>query len=149
MDLAPVFFPTARLLRDPCYNVAPWNLTHRPVAGNLAQGLTLAGEPLRFFHFSGLDSGAFRIMLEQYGPTLAGLHELGAWYHEECEAMGQSRDGRRPWAYSAFADGTPVSPAQRRFWRDHPDLADRFADPFATGPGSFKDWYGTHVAAAA
>src|SRR6185369_3335902 len=48
IDLVPAFFDGCAVMRDPGYNVAPWNLTHRKVEGSLASGLTVNGEPLVF-----------------------------------------------------------------------------------------------------
>lgn len=53
VDLAPCFFDNVRLLKHPGYNVAYWNVFQRQL---IRQGSVWManGEPLRFFHFSGL-----------------------------------------------------------------------------------------------
>ncbi|MBV8633561.1 MAG: hypothetical protein JO002_03650, partial [Burkholderiaceae bacterium] len=54
VDLAPGMFGGFAILRDPGYNVAYWNLPHRPVTHE--DGVWKAGgSTLRFFHFSGFD----------------------------------------------------------------------------------------------
>ena len=54
MDLAPALFEGFAILRDPGYDVAYWNLSHRPIA-RAGDGWTAASRPLRFFHFSGFN----------------------------------------------------------------------------------------------
>jgi glycosyltransferase involved in cell wall biosynthesis/SAM-dependent methyltransferase len=54
IDLVPGIWPQTRLLRDPGYNVAYWNLPTRELETAGAAYL-VDGEPLRFFHFSGFD----------------------------------------------------------------------------------------------
>lgn len=55
LDLAPVLFPGLAICRHRGANVAYWNLHERAVDSDSAGGYTAAGEPLLFFHFSGLD----------------------------------------------------------------------------------------------
>ncbi len=57
VDLAPAFFSTLGIFRDPGYNVATWNLTHRKVTGSVKTGFSVNDRPLGFYHFSGFDSG--------------------------------------------------------------------------------------------
>ncbi len=66
IDCVPAFFEDHSILREPIYNVATWNLTHREVAGSLKDGITVNGKPLCFYHFSGFDSGAQEAMLKRY-----------------------------------------------------------------------------------
>lgn len=149
-DLAPSFFDGVKILRDPGYNVATWNLSHRVVKGSLQGGLTVNGRPLVFYHFSGFDSGAMETMLHAYGKKSPVLERFRQWYVQECEAMGQSQLGARPWLYSRFDNGEPIGKAQRRLYRDRADLQQAFKDPFATSSaaGSYFHWFLSHGAAA-
>ena len=64
IDLAPAFFDAVHILRDKTYNVATWNLSHRQVTS--ADGnLQIEGRFIKFFHFSGFDSGDQEIMLKK------------------------------------------------------------------------------------
>jgi hypothetical protein len=146
VDLAPSFFDGVKILRDPGYNVATWNLSHRVVKGSLDKGLRVNGRPLIFYHFSGFDSGAMETMLAAYGSKSPVLRRFREWYVRECEAMGQSQIGSRPWLYARFDNGEPISKAQRRLYRDRPDLQAAFKDPFAAGKPeeSYLHWFLHH-----
>lgn len=149
-DLAPSFFDGVKILRDPGYNVATWNLSHRVVKGSLQDGLTVNGRPLVFYHFSGFDSGAMETMLQAYGRKSPVLERFRHWYVRECEAMGQSQLGARTWLYSRFDNGAPIGKAQRRLYRDRADLQQAFKDPFAASSAadSYFHWFLSHGAAA-
>lgn len=142
-DLAPAYFSECRILRDPIYNVCTWNLTHRRVEGRLRDGLTVNGRPVAFYHFSGFDSGAQQAMLDKYGASMPGLYELRRWYIAECDRMGQQELSNTPWAYATYDNGTPVTRAERRLYRDRTDVQDAFPHPFRTGNlnKSYYQWF--------
>ena len=143
-DLVPAFFPGAGIVREPQYNVAPWNVSRRRAEGIAPYNILIDGKPLAFFHFSGLDSGANEGMLKRYGADSPVLFKLREWYLAECERMGQSREGKRPCAYGFYEDGTPVPRAHRLLYRTRPDLQSRFRNPYATSDNhqSFSRWVG-------
>ncbi len=79
VDLAPALFDDIAIVREPEYNVATWNLTHRRATGRVPYEIQINGKPLVFYHFSGFDSGAQQVMLERYGshsPVLFGIPRL-------------------------------------------------------------------------
>lgn len=143
VDLAPCFFTNIEIMRDAGFNVATWNLSNRNATGSRASGVRINDEPLGFYHFSGFDSGAQEIMLNKYGAKSPVLNELREWYIAECERMGQSELGRLPARYGSFADGTPITKAQRVLYRQREDLKQAFPDPFAIEPQyhCFRDWF--------
>ena len=145
-DLIPAYFPDHKVLRDPGYNVATWNLTHRNVAGSLRDGLWVNGKPLVFFHFSGFDSGAQQRMLNKYGSAMPALFELRDWYQAACEHHGQEQLSQAPWSYDSFENGEPILPAHRRRYREQPELSARFPNPYATETEnqSYLHWYNWH-----
>jgi hypothetical protein len=55
MYLAPVFVPDPLILRHPGYDVAYWNLPHRDIRRREDGTWLVNGQPLVFFHFSGID----------------------------------------------------------------------------------------------
>jgi glycosyltransferase involved in cell wall biosynthesis len=143
MDLAPAYFEGLKIVRDPGYNVCTWNLTHRHVEGTLRDGFTVNGQPLYFYHFSGLDSGAQKAMLDRYGSEMPALYELRKWYLEECDRMGQGRCENISWSYDFFDNGQRVTPAQRKLYREREDLRKAFPDPLSTAKinRSYFHWF--------
>ncbi|MCL6443691.1 MAG: hypothetical protein K6T83_09600 [Alicyclobacillus sp.] len=130
MDLAPALFDDVYVLRDKSYNVATWNLTHRIVSGNLEDGLFVNGIPLKFYHFSGFDSGAQKTMLDKYGFRSPVLYELRNWYIRQLEAEGQGHFGLRPSKYEFYSNGERITDEERRVYRSRLDVMKAFPDPF-------------------
>ena len=96
VDLAPAFFDDIAIVREPEYNVATWNLTHRRATGTAPYEIQINDRPLVFYHFSGFDSGAQRSMLDRYGSHSPVLFDLREWYIARCEELGPVEPGRNP-----------------------------------------------------
>lgn len=144
VDLAPALFPDICILRDSQLNVSTWNISQRELRGDLKRGLTVDGKPLCFYHFSGLDSGAMKVMSELYGAASPVLEELRSWYLAECEKMGQSVLGSRPGRFDVYDSGETIRPAQRLLYRYREELHERFPDPFdCSNGGGYSAWYKT------
>ncbi|HEU5343245.1 MAG TPA: hypothetical protein VFU60_02770 [Ktedonobacterales bacterium] len=160
IDLAPAMFPFIHIVRDPGYNVATWNLSTREVTGGFEGGFSVrataparqAAEaepvPLRFYHFSGFDSGAQLIQLQRYGSDMPATFVLRNWYIAECSKNGQETFGTIPWEYAVYQNGEPITVEQRRLFRQRQDLKNYFADPFVTEDRdqSYYHWYAVHGA---
>ncbi|BCS87981.1 hypothetical protein [Pseudodesulfovibrio sediminis] len=142
-DHAPVFFDQLHILRKSNYNVATWNLAHRDVAMGDDGTILVDGRPLRFYHFTGYDSGAGATMLAKYASSNTVVNELWDWYARQLERHGQEQLGRCPWAYSVFDNGEKIENAMRRLYRDRKDLQISFPDPFDTSreDGGFLAWW--------
>ncbi len=117
VDFAPSFIERLTVLRDPGYNVAYWNLAHRPVRKE-APGWTAGGQPLVFFHFSGVSPGApdvFSKHQSRFDMTNIGdAAELVRGYHASLAANGQAHWSTVPYAYGTFATGEPIANPMRR-----------------------------------
>lgn len=122
MDLVPGFAADARILREPGYNLAYWNLHQRNLQKH-GNGWTVDGELLRFFHFSGIDPADLR-QLSKYttafgpgaiSPALAALMQR---YAQQVLANGHGRVPAASYVYGRFASGTLIPDAVRRIFRD-------------------------------
>ena len=142
-DLVPVFFDQVHILRSPEFNVATWNLTNRKLTMDGSGRLLVNGMPLRFYHFTGYDSGAGATMLRKYGGDDRLLCEVWDWYARELERKGQQELGGLPWTYGVFQNGEPVHPEMRSLYRRRRDLQDAFPDPLCTSQsdGGFLAWW--------
>ena len=122
MDLAPAFVTHTFLLRHPGYNVAYWNLLHRTVEQDDGARWRVNGEPLAFFHFSGIDPtdpSVFsrhqnRFTAETLGPV-AGLCDL---YRGRVLSNGWLSTHTLPYAYATFPDGATIHDEMRHWVLD-------------------------------
>jgi len=143
IDLAPGLFPDVQVLRHPGYNVAYWNLAHRPLAVDAQGRYTAGGRELAFFHFSGIDP---------HDPGLLSKHQtrfdesdLGVFrpayrkYFETLLANGYDRYRQIPYAFGRTAAGAPIVPEMRQVFRFRYDVnsIEPAKDPFGLGPADF------------
>ena len=142
INFAPIFFEGVSILKSPRLNVATWNLTTRRMEGGVASGFKVDGEPLGFYHFTGFDSGAHRIMAIKNASGQPAVQELIGWYERETEPARDDPVVTTPWAFARFADGTKVEPHHRWLYRERRDLQAAFADPYEVHPTrlTFLEW---------
>jgi hypothetical protein len=140
IDLAPAFFDGVAILKSPRFNVATWNLTQRHLEGRLANGLSVNGQPLGFYHFTGFDSGAHRVMMDKNGAGNPAVAELVDWYANAARFDDDEPVARLPWAYGRYSDGSPIPTGHRRLYRARPDLQAAFPDPFDATSGGLRAW---------
>ncbi len=130
IDLVPALFDQVTILRSSRHNVATWNLTTRKLGISNSASYIVDGEPLGFYHFTGFDSGAHRIMAAKNGGNNPAVQQLINWYTRQTEDLVHDSLTREPWAYGIYSDGTPISKAQRLIYRERVDLQKTFPDPF-------------------
>ena len=134
MDLAPCYVAATHILRHPGYNAAYWNLHGRPVEHG-AHGWTAGGEPLHFFHFSGVrpgDGETFskhqnRFGVEDIGALKTLLHD----YLQRLERNGHAAWSAEPYAFSTPADMAGIDSFARAAFRrrHHEPIPDATFDP--------------------
>ena len=134
LNFAPVFFDGVAILKSSRHNVATWNLTTRRMTGNPDSGLEVDGEPLGFYHFTGFDSGAHRIMAVKNAADSPAVQQLIAWYAREIAVADGDPVSRWPWAFGQFSDGTPIEAAHRWLYRENRDLRAAYPDPWDARP---------------
>lgn len=142
-DMVPAVFSGVKVLRDPQYNVATWNLTHRRVDGNDLDSLYVnENYKLCFYHFSGFDSGSQYGELKKYGADMPKLFALRDWYINECARLENTKFSARKWQFDFYNDGTKITKEHRRLYRRRPDLIKRFSDPFNA---EYLAWYSANM----
>lgn len=141
VDFAPAFFEGVRILKSPRFNVATWNLTTRHLEGDAERGFRVEGAPLGFYHFTGFDSGAHRVMADKNAPGNLAVQALVAWYAQQTRFDHEDPLSRVQWAFGRYRDGSPVELSHRRLYRQRPDLQQAYPDPFdATSLASLASW---------
>lgn len=137
IDLVPGLFDGVAILRDPGLNVASWNLSARRIAIGADGGIRVNGDPLRFMHFTKINSVG-DVMLDRYAGDDIEALEIWSWYRRQVARQPPTvPDGH--WHHAAFSNGVMIPRSVRLLYRDDPDLRAGFDDPFdATGP--FYAW---------
>jgi len=139
-DHVPALFDKVKVVRDPGYNVASWNLSTRKLAVGKDGQITVNGAPLRFWHFTKLGPTG-DTMTKRYAGDNFPVYEIWRWYKDEVAAVTDPAIPDRYWAFDAFDDGTKIAKAQRVLYRDRGDLQAAFPDPFSTEGGGYKAWF--------
>jgi glycosyltransferase involved in cell wall biosynthesis/GT2 family glycosyltransferase len=122
IDFAPALFEPG-ILKDPGYNVAHWNLSHRVLTRD-GDRIQVNGRRLRFFHYSGFSPrtphllskhqhASFRIRLTDT-PLLA---DLCKGYAAALEDAGFADCCALPYGFAATAGGLPLDAWARKALR--------------------------------
>ena len=139
VDLVPAFFPGVAIMRSGRHNLATWNITTRDLVVNADGDYSVDGEPLGFYHFTGFDSGAHRIMAAKNGGDNPAMKRLVSWYSDQIRPLASDPLTHRPWAFAVFDSGAPISIEQRAVYRNRLDLQASYSDPFALG--GYEQWW--------
>jgi hypothetical protein len=128
-----------KILRDPGYNVASWNLSQRHLTADDTGSILVNGQTLRFFHFTKLGPvGA--MMTERYARGNLLVHEIWAWYRRSVRAATSDELDPSWWHYGQFENSDPIPTEARRLYRTRQDLREAFPNPYAVGPGTYHEW---------
>ncbi len=127
MDMAPSLFAGVHIERDAGWNLAYWNLNHRPLSRTVDGTIQANERPLLFFHFSGFAIADNSLSRHQNrfdkGEPGSPLRELCDEYARVLSRFGAERFAAIPYAYACFADGTLVPDAARRLIRTNSAFA--------------------------
>ena len=147
LDLALSYFDGVKVLRDPSYNVAHWNLPERRVtiAGDRVM---VDGRRCRLFRFSGYDFDRpdrptryfDRLSMDEIGDAATVFAE----YHRSLEHSGMRTTSRWPYAWDRFDNGVAIPDVVRVIYREAESSGTVLERPFTTGEdGSFFTWLGS------
>jgi hypothetical protein len=131
IDLVPAFFDGVTILKSSRFNVAPWNLSKRQVSGNFLDGFKVDGKDLGFYHFTGFDSGAHKMMSQKYAPNNAAVESLINWYETDI-MTNKLTDQKYRWSLNTYDNGVVIEAVHRKIYRSRLDLQNKFLNPFCT-----------------
>lgn len=140
----PSFLEGVRILRNPGYNVAFWNLPQRRIRLR-DDGWYADDHILRFFHFSGIsEDDPTRVSRHQTRIAVTpddDLYRLLTDYLDRLSRTPLAKYRDLSWSFSTYADGTPITRQERRLWlRLSPDERRKIGDPFSLS-GSDRDTF--------
>lgn len=130
IDLAPCFF-NVFILKHPGYDIAPWNLSRRKITKS-KNNFLVNDVPLKFFHFSGFDSGANEGMINKYVPDKNSIvYSIRDSYVKKLNEMGQSQYGNYSWTYNNYFNGKIIKRSIRLTFRNSEILKLKLDNPFS------------------
>jgi hypothetical protein len=128
------------LFKHPGYNVACWNLPQRRFAYDSNRNFTVNGQPLRFFHFSGLDSNRLDSVLKWHLPDKTHpAYQIKDTYLEEVKQAGSEVVSNEPWIYDYFVNGEKIKSKARQKYGSSTKLQNKFINPFKQSNATFLD----------
>jgi hypothetical protein len=138
-DHVPAMFDGVKIIRDPGYNVASWNLSRRRLSITPSGDILVNGVPLRFYHFTKLGPVG-DTMTRRYAKDNTEVYELWSWYRRKVDAFTDPAIPGSFWHYAIFENGRMISKDARTLYRHRVDLRAAFLDPFQTQHHSYFDW---------
>lgn len=129
IDLAPCFYDV-KVLKHHGYDFATWSLLGSDLH-KADGGYVVNGDPLRFIHFSGLDSGTIDKAIgwwltDQNKDTFVALYRE---YKQLLVQHGQETLGKTPWSYATYGGGQTIGKEARLAYRER-ELWVRIPSPF-------------------
>lgn len=138
-NLVPCFFDGVKILRDPGYNVASWNLSRRKIAITADGRILVNDQPLRFFHFTKLGPIG-DTMTQRYAGDNTEVYEIWWWYRHEVERATDPAIAKGYWHYGTYENGDSIPKRAREIYRRRKDLREKFPNPRQSGEESFATW---------
>ena len=132
-DLAAGYFDFLKIIRHHGIDVASWNVGQRKLTRN-GDGYLIDGDELIFYHFSGVGpAGVHRWVREKFAPADPLVAELEFRYEQLIAQCGQATLHKIPPYFDRYEDGQKVPAEHRAIYRNRPDLAARYPNPYETG----------------
>ena len=128
--------------------MATWNIAHRTLSEDGDAVMRAGGVPLRFYHFTGYDSGDGFGMLHRYAADQRTALKLWDGYKADLKQAGQGKPQYQGWLYGQFSNGVAIPVEARRLYRFREDLKAAFPDPFRVEGQCFWSWWQTEGRAA-
>lgn len=148
IDLAPSFFDV-HILKHHGYDFATWSLQGSDVRRSEDGSHVVNGDPLRFIHFSGLDSGMIDRAMDWWltKDNRSAFEALYRDYQARLQGHGQRELGKTPWSYARYADGSVISNESRVRYRA-PALWAAVPQPFDANDAQIQQHDGGSLANA-
>ena len=137
MDLAPCFFQTY-VLKHRGYDFAIWSLLDC-CATETNGKVFIKGDPLRFAHFSDLETIFERCMDDWLPPGEKVVHGLYDEYKKLHTSYNSDGISRSSWSYATYFSGEKISDSARIFFRDNRHLFPADTNPYSLSDGEIEN----------
>lgn len=153
IDLAPGFFESFYVHRDPGCNIAYWNLHNRHLTAENGT-YYVNGSPLKFFHYSGYNPSRPDIISKHQNrisfETRPELVPLFKAYADRMHAHGHTTSQKWPYTYDFHQEvGVSVPYIARNLWQEwettHPLPDNLTPDVYRTYMTQFQAWLNTPI----
>jgi hypothetical protein len=143
-NLVPCFFDRVKVLRDPGFNVASWNLSQRVMRYDDDGQALINDVPLRFYHFTKLGPVG-DTMTQRYARDNIEIYELWWWYRHQVIDASTPDIPKGWWHYGSFDNGEKIPKPVRELYRSRKDLRAAFPRPQMTEGNSLYAWLCAHT----
>lgn len=127
------------ILKDPGYNVGPWNFHERIFTRDNNGQYLINEQPLCLFHFSGISINYFEDRLKFSDPEQREIiSQLKNDYLQQLLAVDKDSLRDVPWSYNYFSSGRLIHNNSRINFRKKPKYFYHIADPFLHNNKSFR-----------
>ena len=98
---------------------------------------------MRFYHFTGFDSGAGHAATQVFGKGMPAVSELWTIFEEKLRAFGHAELRKCSWKYACFSNGEHITDDMRLLYRVRTDLQQAFPNPFdlSNPTWNYLYWY--------
>ena len=120
-----------KILREPGYNLANWNVSTRVLTKSETGNYYVNGQPLRFCHFSGIDSARDIYYFTKHSPGHSPIFEMRKNYLREVGVLDVDGLSGIPWSYECFKSGEHIASELRHAYRNNLRLRKAIPHPFA------------------
>jgi hypothetical protein len=133
LDLVPGLFDGVHICKHLGYNLGHWMLGYRPNVKHEQGRVTINGDPLSIFHYSGFRAQLPELISHHEGSTVANfpaLAPLCSAYAKRLKECGLAKYETLGCEFNQLTDGTTIDQVWREAIRkDHPRFAG-IVDPF-------------------
>ncbi len=148
LDFVPCLWPSINVLRHPSYDVAYWNLHERSL-DKKDDRWVIDTDPLRFFHFSGFNPHEAQKLSKhenRFGNVErnSSIGELLEFYAQRLLAFDYNYYSSLTIPITRFSNGDRCDAVCQRCFTMATERGLVFAEPLATGPGTFHAWMLEH-----
>jgi hypothetical protein len=131
-DLGVGYFSFIQVSWHKGIDVASWNVGQRRIERSNTGGYLIDGDPLVFYHFSGVGpASVHRWVRDIFAPSDPLAAELEFDYEDLLDNAGQQKLASVRPAFDIYDDGDVVASAERLRFRNLPNSLDQFPDPYA------------------